>query len=85
MLVDGELKGSYTNVYSYFFTEDQSDRVSIATDKDKSEPGIYIGDQRLNVAIPPSSLAYSFSKDGKKVAFVKDENGEVWRRILTLR
>jgi hypothetical protein len=85
MLVDGELKGSYTNIYSYFFTDDQSDRVSIATDKDKNEPGVYIGDQRLNVAIPPSPLAYSFSKDGKKVAFVKDENGEVWRRIVTLR
>jgi len=83
MLVDGDLKGSYAKIASYFFTDDQSERVYIAAEKD--EGGIYIGDQRLNVAIPPAPMAYQFSKDGKKMAYVKDENGEVWRRILALR
>jgi len=84
-LVDGELKGSYKSILRCFFTDDQSDRVCIANDKEKNEPGIYIGDQRLNVALPQPIIASSFSKDGTKFAFVKDENGEIWRRILTLR
>ena len=77
------MKGSYAKIASYFFTDDQSERVYIAADK--NEGGIHIGDQRLNVEIPQAPMAYHFSKDGKKLAFVREENGEVWRRILALR
>jgi hypothetical protein len=83
MLVDGDLKGSYAKIGSHFFTDDQSERICIAADKNGG--GIYIGDQRLNVEIPETTMAYHFSKDAKKLAYVREENGEVWRRILTLR
>jgi hypothetical protein len=53
--------------------------------EDKNEPIVFIGDKQLDVKLPRDSQAFEISDDGKNLVYVRNENGEVWRRVLTLR
>jgi hypothetical protein len=81
LLTDGALKGPYSKIEAFFYIGKQAENLYIVSEK--NERNVYLGNRRLKVDIP-QAMAYHFSDDGKKLAYVRNENGEIWRRILTL-
>jgi hypothetical protein len=83
VLVDGELKGPHSIAAPLKFVGNPPEGMYLS--EDKNEHIVFIGDKQLDVKLPRDSQAFEISDDGKNLVYVRNENGEVWRRVLTLR